>query len=66
MLLADEDVGDGALVGDLFEGVLDGCSIICIPNPSVRTSTLSLCHTTGVIKQIRDGLRTNLIELDDV
>ena len=29
MLLADEDVGDGALLGHLLESVLDGGTIIC-------------------------------------
>ena len=30
MLVVDEDIGDGALRGDLLEGVLDSCSIVCI------------------------------------
>ena len=29
VLLADEDVGDGALLGHLLEGVLDGGAIVC-------------------------------------
>jgi hypothetical protein len=29
VLLADEDVGDGALLGHLLEGVLDGGTIVC-------------------------------------
>jgi hypothetical protein len=29
VLLADEDVGDGALVGHLLESVLDGGAIVC-------------------------------------
>ena len=28
MLVVDEDIGYGALVGYLLEGILDGCSII--------------------------------------
>ncbi len=48
MLLADEDIGDGALVGDFFEGILDGCSIICIPSPSVHISSLSKCYRIGL------------------
>lgn len=29
MLLFDEDVGHGALMGDFFEGVLDGGAVLC-------------------------------------
>jgi hypothetical protein len=29
VLLADEDVGDGALLGHLLESVLDGGAIVC-------------------------------------
>lgn len=29
VLLADEDAGDGALLGHLLEGVLDGGAIVC-------------------------------------
>ena len=29
VLLVDEDVGDGALVGHVLKGVLDRCTIIC-------------------------------------
>jgi len=30
VLLANEDVGDGALLGHLLEGILDGGTVVCI------------------------------------
>lgn len=29
VLLADEDVGHGALLGDVFESILDGGTVVC-------------------------------------
>jgi hypothetical protein len=28
VLLSDEDVGDASLSGDLFEGILEGCTVV--------------------------------------
>lgn len=57
MLLADEDVGDGALVGYLLEGILDSGAIVY--GPSVR---IAPC-----IVQISSARsHTDLVELDDV
>lgn len=63
MLLADEDVGDGALVGDFFEGVLDGCPIICVPSPSVYTSTSPSLLCTTVIIGANKGWATHQLDL---
>lgn len=41
VLLAKEDVGHGALAGDLLEGVLDGAAVACCVSEDVSGQLLS-------------------------
>jgi hypothetical protein len=55
VLLADEDVGHGALLGDVLEGVLDRGAVIC-----------SVLAVALLLLWVRYHVLTNLVELEDV
>ena len=55
MLLSDENVWDGSLVGDICEGVLNGCAIIC---------HIMLVHVYRVTRKCSS--HTDLIKLDGI
>lgn len=68
VLVVDENIRDGALLGDFLERVLDRCSVICFFD-SCQPPRYHMSHYISRIRRSQDRAgwqRTDLIQLDDV
>ena len=57
VLLADEDVGHGTLVGHLLEGVLDGGTVICSQRVSMVLLVLDVAYVVAYQSGRAQGCR---------